>query len=128
MKCPAKLQLSREDGEALRTRLKGDALTAVDRQGLDQVLEWYFWLLLALQEATVSLKRLRALVLGEPRSKRQISPPGASADAGGGPGETGHAPGSAVAEAIQGIDAGKAPSTGERRWAWPAGRTGVPRG
>jgi hypothetical protein len=73
MKCPAKLQLSREDGEALRTRLKGDALTAVDRQGLDQVLEWYFWLLLALQEATVSLKRLRALVLGEPRSKRQIA-------------------------------------------------------
>ena len=52
MQCPAKLQLSREDGEALRTRLKGDALTAVDRQVLDQVLEWYFWLLLALQGYT----------------------------------------------------------------------------
>jgi transposase len=115
MKCPAKLQLSREAGEALRTRLKGDALTAVDRQVLDQVLEWYFWLLLALQEATLSLKRLRALVFGEPRSKRQTSPPGTSAGAGGGPGETGHAPGYAVAEATQGIDAGKAPSTGERR-------------
>jgi hypothetical protein len=38
MKCPTKLQLSREDGEALRTRLAGDDLSADDRRVLDQVL------------------------------------------------------------------------------------------
>ena len=65
MKCPEKLQLSREDGEALRTRLAGDTLTADDRRVLDQVLQWYFWLLFALQEATFSLKRLRVLLFGE---------------------------------------------------------------
>ena len=59
MKCPDPVQLSREDGEALRTRLAGDALTADDRRVLDYVLQWYFWLLFALQEATISLKRLR---------------------------------------------------------------------
>src|SRR5215831_1345032 len=67
MKCPDKVQLSREDGEALRIRLARDALTADDRRVLDHVLQWYFWLLVALQEATFSLKRLRALVFGETR-------------------------------------------------------------
>jgi hypothetical protein len=42
MKCPDKVQLSREDGEALRIRLAGDALTADDLRVLDQVLQWYF--------------------------------------------------------------------------------------
>jgi hypothetical protein len=59
MKCPDKVQLSREDGEALCTRLARDALSAEDRRVLDHVLQWYFGLLFALQEATVSLKRLR---------------------------------------------------------------------
>jgi transposase len=65
MKCPEQVQLSREDGEALRTRLAGDALTAADRRVLDQVLQWYFWLVFALQEATISLRRLRTLVFGK---------------------------------------------------------------
>ena len=56
MKCPEEVQLSREDGEALRQRLAGDTLTATDRRVLDLVLQWYFWLLFALQEATFSLK------------------------------------------------------------------------
>ena len=51
MERPDEVHLSREDGEALRTRLAGDALTAADRRVLDQVLQWYFWLLFALQEA-----------------------------------------------------------------------------
>jgi len=59
MQCPEEVKLSREDGEALRTRLADDALTAADRRVLDQVLQWYFWLLFALQEARFSLKRLR---------------------------------------------------------------------
>jgi hypothetical protein len=85
MKCPDTVHLSREDGEALRIRLARDALTADDRRVLDHVLQWYFWLLVALQEATFSLKRLRALVFGETRRKPQTSPPGTSSDASGGP-------------------------------------------
>jgi len=115
MKCPEKLPLSREDGEALRTRLAGDTLTAADRRVLDQVLQWYFWLLFALQEATFSLKRLRTLVFGETRSKPQTSPPRASSDASGGPGGASSAPAHAVAETTQEATAEQPPSAGERR-------------
>src|SRR4029434_5041050 len=73
MTCPDKVQLSREDGEALRQRLAEDTLTADDRRVLDLVLQWYFWLLFALQEATFSLKRLRVLVFGEPSKQRKSS-------------------------------------------------------
>src|SRR5215218_7014566 len=74
MKCPEKLQLSREDGEALRIRLAGDSLTGDDRRVLDHVLQWYFWLLFALQEATFSLKRLRVMLFGEKPKQRQDPP------------------------------------------------------
>src|SRR5262245_13878101 len=87
MKCPDKVQLSRADGEAIRTRLAGDALTADDRRVLDHVLQWYFWLLFALQEATVSLKRLRVMLFGEKPKKRQdrpAEPSEASRDSDGG--------------------------------------------
>jgi transposase len=115
MKCPAEVKLSREDGEALRQRLAGDALTAADRHVLDQVLQWYFWLLFALQEATFSLKRLRILVFGEKRSKPQTSPPGASSDASGGPGGASGAPVHAVGDTAQEATAERPPAAGERR-------------
>ena len=83
MKRPEEVQLSREDGEALRTRLEGDALTADDRRVLGQVLQWYFWLIFTLQEATLSLKRLRALVFGERPTKRTASPVDMSSDSTG---------------------------------------------
>ncbi len=73
MKCPEEVTLSREDGEALRQRLTGDTLTAADRCVLDLVLQWYFWLLFALQEATFSLKRLRVLLFGEKPKQRKTS-------------------------------------------------------
>src|SRR5262250_1729422 len=87
MKCPDKLQLSREDGEALRTRLAGDALTADDRRVLDYVLQWYFWLLFALQEATFSLKRLRVMLFGDTPKQRLSSSSSGSSDGGGGAGD-----------------------------------------
>src|SRR5262249_10816530 len=106
MKCPEEVNLSREDGEALRTRLAGDALTADDRRVLDQVLLWYLWLVCALQEATFSLKRLRGLLFGEKPNKRPTSPPpGASSDVGGGPGGTDSGPAHAVAEATEATEA-----------------------
>jgi transposase len=91
MKCPDKVQLSRADGEALRTRLAGDALTAADRHVLDQVLQWYFWLLFALQEATFSLKRLRVMLFGDPPKQRQSSSSSGSSDGGGGAADGGAA-------------------------------------
>jgi len=116
MKCPEQMQLSHADGEALRTRLAGDALTADDRRVLDQVLQWYFWLLFTLQEATFSLKRLRGLLFGEKPNKRKTSPPpGASSDFSDGPGGTDSGPAHAVAEATQATEAERAPSAGKRR-------------
>jgi hypothetical protein len=88
---PEEVQLSREDGEALRTRLAGDALTADDRRVLDQVLQWYFWLLFVLQEATFSLKRLRAILFGDKSKQRQSPSSSGSSDGSDGAGDVGAA-------------------------------------
>src|SRR5258706_8055838 len=65
MKQPEDVQLSREDGEALIERIEQNTLSAEDRRVLVKVLTFYFWLLFALREAKLSLKRLKALVFGE---------------------------------------------------------------
>jgi len=97
MQCPEEVQLRREDGEALRQRLADAALTADDRRVLDQVLQWYFWLVFALQEATFSLKRLRVMLFGDTPKQRQASSSSGSSDGGGGTGDGGTA--STVAQA-----------------------------
>jgi transposase len=89
MKRPEEVTLSREDGEALITRLEADALTAEDRRVLVKVLTFYFWLLFALREAKLSLKRLKNLVFGEKGKKREPPESGGEANGGGGQGETG---------------------------------------
>src|SRR5713101_4948002 len=114
MKCPEEVHLSREDGEALRQRLAGDTLTATDRRVLDLVLQWYFWLLFALQEATFSLKRLRVLLFGEkPHTRTTTPPPEAASNAGNGPGEMDSAPAQSVPEATETTDVAKPPSPGK---------------
>ena len=116
MQCPEEVKLSREDGEALRTRLAADALTAADRRVLDQVLQWYFWLLFALQEARFSLKRLRDLLFGEkPSTRRTSPPPGALSYADPEPGRLGSAPACTGVEATQSSEAGGAPAAAKRR-------------
>jgi hypothetical protein len=116
MQCPEEVTLSREDGEALRQRLAGNTLTAADRRVLDLVLQWYFWLLFALQEATFSLKHLRVLLFGkQPTTRRTILPAGAASDAADSPGSMGSAPAPGVPEAMQATDAEKPPSAGKRR-------------
>jgi hypothetical protein len=65
MKQPEDVQLSEEDGEALLARLEANTLSADDRRVLGKVLTSYFWLLFALREAKLSLKRIKALVFGE---------------------------------------------------------------
>jgi hypothetical protein len=83
MKRPDEVNLSREEGAALIERLEGDALTAEDRNVLVQVLRVYFWLLFALQEAKISLKRLRTLLFGQ-KPKALKGPPAGEASASGG--------------------------------------------
>jgi transposase len=83
MKQPDEVRLNREEGEALIERLERDALTAEDRRVLGQLLRFYFWLLVALQEARFSLKRLRRLLFGDRRKKRNDG----ARDGRSGPGE-----------------------------------------
>lgn len=82
MKQPEDVHLSREEGEALLARLKANTLTAEDRQVLGKVLTFYFWLLFALREAKLSLKRVKALVFGEKPKKPK--PPSSGGTASGG--------------------------------------------
>jgi transposase len=82
VKQPEDVQLSREDGEALLARLEANTLTADDRRVLGKVVTSYFWLLFALREAKLSLKRIKALVFGE-KPKPPKSPPSDEAPSGG---------------------------------------------
>jgi transposase len=84
MKRPEEVQLSREEGEALLARLEANTLTAEDRRVLGKVLTSYFWLLFALREAKLSLKRLKALVFGEKPKKPK--PPSSDGTPSGGSG------------------------------------------
>jgi transposase len=82
MKPPEDVRLSREEGEALIERIERNTLSAEDRRLLVKILTFYFWLLFALREAKLSLKRLKALVVGEKPKKPK--PPSAGGAAGGG--------------------------------------------
>jgi hypothetical protein len=82
MKQPEDVQLSREEGEALIERIERNALSAEDRQLLVKLLTFYFWLLFALREAKLSLKRLKALVFGE--KPKPPKPPSSGGAAGSG--------------------------------------------
>jgi transposase len=86
MKRPEDVELSQEEGEALLARLEANTLTTEDRRVLGKVLTYYFWLLFALREAKLSLKRLKALVFGEkpkpPKPPSSDGPP--SSGSGGG--------------------------------------------
>jgi hypothetical protein len=82
MKQPEDVHLSREEGEALIERIEHNVLSTEDRQLLVKLLTFYFWLLFALREAKLSLKRLKALVFGEKPKKPK--PPLSGGTAGGG--------------------------------------------
>jgi hypothetical protein len=88
MKRSDDVTLSREEGEALLARLEATTLSAEDRQVLGKVLTFHFWLLFALREAKLSLKRLKALVFGE-KSKKREPPPSGGTPGGGSASGTG---------------------------------------
>ena len=61
----------------------------VNAAPLVKVLTFYFWLLFALREAKLSLKRLKALVFGEKAKKREPPESGGGVDGGSGQGGSG---------------------------------------
>jgi transposase len=71
MQAPEELNISLEQGESIIERLEHDACTPEDRQILVQVLRLYFWLIFALQESKLSLKRLRIIIFGKPKNKKR---------------------------------------------------------
>src|SRR6476659_6407756 len=84
MKQPEDVRLSRKEGEALIERIERNALSAEDRRLLVKILTFYFWLLFALREAKLSLKRIKTLVFGE--KPKLPKPPSAGGTTGGGSG------------------------------------------
>lgn len=109
MKQPEDVQLSREDGEALLARLEANTLTADDRRVLGKVLASYFWLLFALREAKLSLKRIKALVFGE--KPKPPKPPSSEGPPSGGRAGGGETPSSAS----QGGSSFTSPSAPEKK-------------
>jgi len=73
MKRPDDIKLSREDGEALITRLKANELSREDRRVLVKLIELYFWLTVALQETKISLKRLKQLLFGRGAKRPDVT-------------------------------------------------------
>jgi len=109
MKRPADVILSREDGEALLARLDANALTDEDRRVLGKVLTFYFWLLFALREAKLSLRRLKTLVFGDKPKKRE-PPPSGGTPSGGSGGGSGVPP-----KASPGVQSASAPDSTEAK-------------
>jgi transposase len=100
VKQPEDVQLSREEGEALIERLERNTLSAADRQLLVKVLTFYFWLLFALREAKLSLKRIKALVFGEkPKPPQPPSSDGTPSSGSGGGSEPPTSPAQGVQSA-----------------------------
>jgi transposase len=115
MRQPEDGHLSREEGEALIERIERNALTAEDRRVLVKVLTFYFWLLFALREAKLSLKRLKRLVFGEKPKRREPPSSGGSASRGGTSAPPSGAPGApSSAESVPSQDKPRPPGHGRQ--------------
>lgn len=72
MKQPESFTLSTEEGEAILARLSIYAPSRSDCEILMQVMRWYFWLVFALQEAKLSLRRLRHILFGKRPNPQEV--------------------------------------------------------
>jgi hypothetical protein len=71
--------LSAAEGEAMIARLAVYAPSRSDCEILIQVVRWYFWLVWTVQEAKLSLKKLRTLLCGQgPKLPTRCEPAAAS--------------------------------------------------
>jgi transposase len=79
VKKPAEnVTLSAAEGEAMIARLSVYAPSRSDCERLIQVVRWYFWLVWTVQEAKLSLKKLRTLLFGRGPQPPTPSAPEAS--------------------------------------------------
>jgi transposase len=91
-KPPASITLRAEEGEALIARVHQSGLSAEDAGVVEQVIRLYCWVIFSLQEAKLSLKRLRTLLFGKgakapkPRAPEAASPSSAPVGEGEGAG------------------------------------------
>ena len=65
MKEPEQIKLTQGEGEALIERIKASDLAADDRRVLERLIRMYFWLVFVVQEAKLSMKRLKGLLFGK---------------------------------------------------------------
>ena len=70
MKTPERVTLSASEGEAIMARLAAYAPSRSDCEICIQVIRLYFWLAAVVDEAKVSMKKLRTLLFG-----RVVQPP-----------------------------------------------------
>lgn len=76
MKKPAEnVTLSAQEGEAMMARLSVYAPSRADCETLIQVVQWYFWLVWSVQEAKLSLKKLRTMLFGHGSKPPTLSEP-----------------------------------------------------
>lgn len=61
MKNPDKINLDKNQADALVARLESNSLTDFDRTILKFVLEWYLWLQSALLESKISISRIKSM-------------------------------------------------------------------
>jgi hypothetical protein len=82
MSRPETITLSAAAGEAIIERLSVYAPSRSDCEILIQVLRWYFWLAATVQEAKLSLKKLRTLLFGQgPKPPTRCEPAASSVSA-----------------------------------------------
>ena len=70
MKEPEKVKLTQAEGEALIRRIQASDLVEEDRRVLERLIQMYFWLVFVVQEAKLSMKRLKGLLFGKPSRQR----------------------------------------------------------
>src|SRR6266849_4595586 len=88
VKKPAEnVTLSAEAGEALIARVHLSNLAQADARVVEQIIRLYFWVAFALQEAKLSVKRLRNLFFGSSRKPKTPPESAVSAPASDGLGE-----------------------------------------
>jgi transposase len=79
--------LSAEEGEALIARVHLSNLAQADARVVEQIIRLYFWVAFALQEAKLSIKRLRNVFFGSSRKPKTPPESAVSAPASDGLGE-----------------------------------------
>jgi hypothetical protein len=99
---------SSEEGEALLARVHQNALSPADAGLVERIIRTHFWLVGALQETRITMKRLRSVLFGK-RLKPSLAPEDSSAPSPGSGEETNACAGLEAAVGDADATAGAAP-------------------